>query len=145
MTSTGSECFRGSGSGWETERTRFRLAPAPSPQPQPPKCGFSCPAQKCDSVAKNDTWEQRDIEREPRGIFWCPGEHHMVLYLAQLQLETVLPSRSLHRNACATGGLAAGFQPHSTPAPASAARHQQCIRSPLAGGEYTLYKNTVRR
>ena len=25
VTSTGSECFRGSGSGWETERTRFRL------------------------------------------------------------------------------------------------------------------------
>ena len=39
-----------------------------------------------------------------------------------------------------TPGQPPGFQPHSTPAPASAIGHQQCIRSPLAGGEYTSFK-----
>ena len=34
-------------------------------------------------------------------------------------------------------GLPPGFQQHSTPAPAPATGHSQCIRSPLAGGEYT--------
>ena len=47
------------------------------------------------------------------------------------------------KRACLPGGadatwrLPAGFQPHSTPALPSALEHQQCIRSPLAGGEYT--------
>ena len=34
-------------------------------------------------------------------------------------------------------GLPPGFQQHSAPAPAPATGHSQCIRSPLAGGEYT--------
>ena len=102
----------------------------------------------------------RSYERASRpygGVGWQarPREITLHSFTCNIALVLVLEKEvgtSWHwKRAClpggadATWGLPAGFQPHSTPALPSALEHQQCIRSPLAGGEYTSLGRRLAR
>ena len=107
-----------------------RVAPSPSPQPQPNRVFLCVMAPPLGPGLK----EVDPLHYYCVSCIGTPGSSFARRDAPKAHGPAASPSP--HLSLC-YWGLPAGFQPHSTPAPASAVEHQQCIRSPLAGGEYT--------